>query len=735
MTWPFGALELENRLLALQNALLRSGGRRRSRPTKDERTVRDFGSRLFELLFSGEIRERYAVSRSEADRSGRGLRIKLRILAPELAALPWEYLYDARLANYLCLSLNTPVVRYLELPRPIPALPVKPPLRVLGMVAAPTDLVELDIDVEKQRVERAVADLTADGALELHWLPGSTWRDLHRAMRRGPWHIFHFIGHGEFDPQRGEGQIMLCDRNGRSQALSAANLATLLHDHNPLRLALLNSCDSATADHHDIFSSTAATLVRAGVPAALAMQYAITDAAAMEFATAFYDALADGLPVDAALAEARKAIHIGVNNSLEWGTPVLLTRAADGVIFAVEREGRTADVDGRPTTDHRRLSGADQPTLDEELPADDGGQVKEVGEPVSVVGDDDRGAVDGGSLSGTQYGRLVDALVNAFDRGGLQRLVRFRLDENLDAVAGGGNHSEVVFALIGWAESRGRLAELLAGALAENPGNRRLQAVAAELQPTHTAMRGNAPLYPQSRIDFDWVTIPAGEFIMGSDPNKDKAADDNETPQHRLHLPEYQIARTPVTNGQYKHFIDAVDHHAPSHWRGANVPTELAGHLVVNVSWNDAVAFCTWAGVELPSEALWEKAARGTDGRIWPWGNEASDAKRCNFDENEGGTTPVGSYPAGAYELNDMAGNVDEWTRSLWGEDWGKPDYGYPYDAADGREDLNASSLRVLRGGGWASSARWVRCAYRPWGNPYRGSDDRGFRVVRAPGF
>jgi formylglycine-generating enzyme required for sulfatase activity len=153
------------------------------------------------------------------------------------------------------------------------------------------------------------------------------------------------------------------------------------------------------------------------------------------------------------------------------------------------------------------------------------------------------------------------------------------------------------------------------------------------------------------------------------------------------------------------------------------------------VSWRDALAYCRWLSertglpVTLPSEAEWEKAARGTDGRIYPWGDEDPTAELCNFSGNVGDTTPVGNYsPEGdsPYECADMAGNVWEWTRSLWGEN-------YPYDPADGRENLEASGSRVVRGGAFGYTEYHVRCAYRNGDAPYLRSGPYGFRVVVSP--
>ena len=337
MRFPYDALALESRLKDLQIALLRSGGKRRQVLSLEEQTVQDFGRDLFNALLSGEVRSRYDVSLGDAARQGKGLRLELRIQPPELAALPWEFLYDPRQAEYVCLSRRTPVVRYLELPQPIQPLAVTPPLRILGMIASPSDLPPLDIGREKQRVEEAVKDLQAQGLVSLTWLAGKTWRELQRAMREGPWHVFHFIGHGGFDHNTDEGFIALADEEGYSDRFKATKLARLLADHFPLRLALLNSCEGARGSELDLFSSTAAILVRRGIPAVLAMQYEITDRAAIEFARAFYEALADGMPVDAAVAEARKAVSLAVTNTVEWGIPVLYMRSPNGVLFSIQK--------------------------------------------------------------------------------------------------------------------------------------------------------------------------------------------------------------------------------------------------------------------------------------------------------------------------------------------------------------------------------------------------------------
>ncbi len=205
------------------------------------------------------------------------------------------------------------------------------------------------------------------------------------------------------------------------------------------------------------------------------------------------------------------------------------------------------------------------------------------------------------------------------------------------------------------------------------------------------------PVWEQ--IGIELVTIPAGEFLYG---NKQKVS-----------LPVYALAKTLVTNRQYKAFVDATGRKAPGHWDEGKIPAGKEYHPVVNVRWDDAQAFCRWAGLRLPSEAEWEKGARGMDGREYPWGNEKPDDKRCNFAMNVKDTTAVGRYPAGAspYGMLDMAGNVWEWC-----EDW--------YDSEH--------KERVLRGGSWGVESRSVRSANRDRDIPDLRNDVVGFRCARS---
>ncbi len=234
------------------------------------------------------------------------------------------------------------------------------------------------------------------------------------------------------------------------------------------------------------------------------------------------------------------------------------------------------------------------------------------------------------------------------------------------------------------------------------------------------------------------VRVPAGTFLMGSDPQRDPNADKDEQPQHTVYLPEYYIGRAPVTVAEFREFVEATGYRL----QDQDALKGPEDYPVRWVTWYDALAYARWRGMSLPSEAEWEKAARGTDGRIYPWGDEwlPNHANTSEYWERKGrkGPTPVGMFsPQGdsPYGCVDMSGNVWEWTRSLWGKDWEKPDFGYPYDPADGRENLDASrdARRVVRGGSFFLNRRFARAAVRDGSVPLNGVWNHGIRVVVVP--
>jgi formylglycine-generating enzyme required for sulfatase activity len=263
-----------------------------------------------------------------------------------------------------------------------------------------------------------------------------------------------------------------------------------------------------------------------------------------------------------------------------------------------------------------------------------------------------------------------------------------------------------------------------------------------------------------TELQLNFVKIPASDFTMGSKRSLDIEAHDDELPAHVLHVSDYFIMKYPVTNAQYYQFMQATGYRAPLFWKDGAYPTEKANHPVVGVALQDALAFCAWAGqvtglpVRLPTEPEWEKAARGPQIRVFPWGDEWKNGL-CNIREEKiNGTTPVDQFsPQGdsPYGIADMGGNVQEWCSSLFGS--------YPYDPADGREEyvyiLEESDLMpkiwgtgttsliesaeastgkaVIRGGSWRESKFQARCAYRGWAAPMHRSEDTGFRCCYEP--
>ena len=211
--------------------------------------------------------------------------------------------------------------------------------------------------------------------------------------------------------------------------------------------------------------------------------------------------------------------------------------------------------------------------------------------------------------------------------------------------------------------------------------------------------------------------IAGGEFILGSD-----TGNEDETPQQNMYINAFNIDIYPVTNAEYKDFVEATGHNPPRTWKEGAYPEGTADHPVIWVTWQDAQAYCEWAGKRLPTELEWEKAARGTDGRTYPWG-ETFDSAKCNSKESGlGGTSPVGSYPDGvsASGAFDMAGNVWEWTA-----DWYEAYRGSLYELARYGE-----RYKVLRGGSWFDAQDMVRTSTRKSFDPNQGFSTIGFRCA-----
>ncbi|MES1244238.1 MAG: CHAT domain-containing protein [Acidobacteriota bacterium] len=334
--FPFNEREVDGFL----NLFGRASGPRRGPGITKTDVAQTFGKQLVNAAFSGEVQKCLCRSLDRAVHSKQGLRILLRLSeTPELNDLPWEFLLNPNLGpdrtEFLALSADTPIVRYVEIQQEERALAVTPPLRLLAVISSPSDQPQLDAEKEWSKVQEALKDAAGRGLLSLERMVNPTPQDLLRQLRQRDYHILHFIGHGVFDPARREGFLLFTGEDGRREEVSGERLGILLRDHLSLRLVVLNACEGARSSRADAFGGVAQKLVERGIPGVIAMQFEITDRAAVTFAQDFYDAVAQGRPVDAALAEARKALYLS-DHELEWGTPVLYMRSPDGRLFDVQ---------------------------------------------------------------------------------------------------------------------------------------------------------------------------------------------------------------------------------------------------------------------------------------------------------------------------------------------------------------------------------------------------------------
>ncbi|HYG61614.1 MAG TPA: CHAT domain-containing protein [Thermoanaerobaculia bacterium] len=301
-----------------------------------ERSLEELGERLFLALFHGPVRSCWARSLEQSVHDPeKGLRLKLQVnledraLAP-LMELPWEYLFSPEHRGFLGLQRQTPILRHVRLPLPPGQPPVAQALRVLIVSLQPERMRRLSLARESERIASVLAKLPGVQALPLHNPTVETLRD---TLLRQQFHVLHFMGHGGFDTASGQGVLYFAGEGGASVPVGGRLLASHLTGLPSLRLVFLNACDTGRSNASAPFAGVATALLRAGLPAVIAMQQPIRDGAALELSRAVYRRLAAGDPIDAAVTEGRLAIARGHGALLEWGTPVLFLRSDDGRLF------------------------------------------------------------------------------------------------------------------------------------------------------------------------------------------------------------------------------------------------------------------------------------------------------------------------------------------------------------------------------------------------------------------
>jgi hypothetical protein len=332
---------------------------RRVSPQLEQQIAIQFGSRLFDFLIRGssDINAAYLTS---LDRAGTdGLRLRLSVdRAGDLRLLPWEFLRDPA-RDFVALSRTTPIVRYAQGLSVRPPAPVTLPLRVLVVISSPEDHAKLDVEGEWTRLQEATAELRDNKLLEIERLEKATLIALQRRLRREVFHVVHYVGHSDYDDAEGQGYLVFEHETDptKSQIVSGAALGRELGEESTIRLIVLNSCQSGHPSERDWLAGITSNLVARGLPAVVAMQFAITDGSAKVFSEEFYRAIAELLPIDTAVSEARRAIANRRNN-VEWATPVLYMRSDDGALFEQKPASTNGVTSPDPSPDRTRV----QPT-------------------------------------------------------------------------------------------------------------------------------------------------------------------------------------------------------------------------------------------------------------------------------------------------------------------------------------------------------------------------------------
>lgn len=725
---PFSSLQLENFYLRMNQP--RQGTRDAGGeldPVKVDRT-RELGRGLFDSLFGPDVYACYRSGLNDARDQGKGLRIRLRLKAPELATLPWEFLYDPHVNMFLSRSIETPIVRYTELPYKDPLLLVQPPLTMLVLIANPRG--DLDVEKEWRLLDQALKPLQESRLLRVERLPGGDLGSLQRRLRQGDVHIFHFIGHGDYNEREQSGGLLFENPGGPPVMLNGDQLGPVLHNHAALRLVVLNACEGASASPTDPFSGLAQRLVQMGIPAVVAMQFPVSDRSAITFAEQFYGALADGFPVDAALVEARTAIAAQPND-VEWGTPVLFTRAGDGRIFDIQEAGR----------------GAHPPDT-----------------PPNLAG--------GPGLPGWPIGLLV----------GLAGMVVLGLGWLLlRAINRPGPVATATTAVYASPSPQGSPPVVVSPTplVVVNPVSTPPPAYppadtsypAPVSSPAETVTPGPSPVPPSPTPVRPMARLEAGVFFMGEDAEmaqgicfsqgfttKTVEVFSKEAPRHDVYLDAYALDLYEVSVDQYAAFLNTLRARNTSYadyidrewlvkekilvtqagnWAAGET---YSGLPMVGVTWYGADAYCGAQGGHLPTEAQWERAARGQDGRIYAWGSEFS-ARQANFcdkrcgasyasglDDGVGFLAPVNAFldgqtPEGIFNLT---GNVWEWVADRF-KAYDPGPQGRPLQNPSGPATGNR---RVIKGGAWNSTICDLRASTRESYAPSFSSNAIGFRCA-----
>jgi len=299
----------------------------------DEEFLLSFGRHLFDSLFAGDVEDALRDSLGRVNVLGTGLRLRLRIDPPELASLPWEYLLDPRHDVPVAILPQFTLSRWVQTPRPSDRpWPVDLPLRILVVISGPKDVMPLDVAREKQVLQGVFEELVKRGRVKLRFLDRALIEEIQAKLNSFRPHIFHFVGHGMF--QRDQARLILENEDGMAWPASDRDFRDLFLGNKDTRLVVLNACQGGATSSANALVGLAPRLMQRGLPSVVAMQHETADETAVVFAQEFYRSIADGKPVDVAMAQARRIIRLKFGlGRRDWGTPVLFMRSRDGRIF------------------------------------------------------------------------------------------------------------------------------------------------------------------------------------------------------------------------------------------------------------------------------------------------------------------------------------------------------------------------------------------------------------------
>ncbi len=706
------------------------------------------GDLLFNSLFTGPVRSLFDQSLGLMYGRQCGLRIKLHIdpedpSLAQLASLPWEFLYRKENREFLNLSLYTPIVRYLDVQRPYSPLPLEPPLRILVVISDPDDYPQLDLHIERARIE---ASWARQEAVQVDFLEEATIPALQDRLRK-PYHVLHFMGHGDFDERSGEGVMVMKDEDGCGALVSGDKLGILLRDVPTMRLVFLNACETATLspeEELDPFAGVATATVMSGISAVVAMQFPISDYAAVTFARQVYSLLAQGYPVDYAVTEARKAVSLAVPNTMEWGTPVLFMRAPNGIIFqAAEPRVRKEPADRAwswpllgllalilligvvvvGVFGSELMGGGEEPSP---IPTTS----------VPLVAEARTHTPRPATANPTPAPFMVDTPPSTPTPSPTATLQRPSPTPTKTPVSPTRTPTKTPMPPTGTPTAT------------PTATNTRAPTATPTSSSSPTPTLGIGSTLVREKDGMEMVYVPGGTFQMGSadaevdaafkqceqdigSGNCNRSWFERESPWHSVTLDGIWIDKAVVTNEQFARCV-ADGACSPLGKSSSYTHDSYYGNSqyddypVIYVDWDDARSYCEWVGGRLPTEAEWEYAARGSDRYIYPWGNAPPDDTLLNYNHNVGDTTKVGSYPDGASWAGalDMAGNVWEWVADWWGE--------YPSTAQTNPTGPETGDEKVLRGGSWNYDPFNMRSAIRYGDYPDVRYNSIGFRCVVA---